>query len=79
MRKSRRKLVNRIPKAIAEYKLGLSSDHDGSTHYQLARLYQRSGKPAEAAELIRVSKQLRERWDNQAHVAMEQRSVVNNG
>jgi len=67
--------TNRIPDAIAEYKLGLSTDHDGSIHYQLARLYQKAGNSALAAEQFRVSKQLREHWDNQAHVAMEQRST----
>ena len=67
--------TDRVPQAIAEYKRGLTSDRDGSIHYQLARLYQKSGKAAEATELIRISKQLREHWDNQAHVAMEQRST----
>lgn len=67
--------TKRIPEAVAEYKLGLATDHDGSIHYQLARLYQKEGKPADAAEQIRISKQLREHWDNQAHVAMEQRST----
>jgi tetratricopeptide (TPR) repeat protein len=67
--------TNRIPEAVAEYKLGLATDHDGSIHFQLARLYQKEGKPADAAEQIRISKQLREHWDNQAHVALEQRST----
>jgi tetratricopeptide (TPR) repeat protein len=67
--------TDRIPEAIAEYKLGLSTDHDGSIHFQLARLYQKVGDSAAALEQIRISKQLRGRWDNQAHVALEQRST----
>ena len=67
--------TGRMPEAISEYKLGLSSDQDGSIHYQLARLYQKTGNSLAASEEIRISKQLRERWDNQAHVSMEQRST----
>lgn len=67
--------TGRIAEAISEYKMGLANDPDGSLHYQLARLYQKSGNAAAASEQIRISRQLRERWDNQAHVAMEQRST----
>ena len=67
--------TGRIPEAISEYRSGLSTDQDGSIHYQLARLYQKSGDSAAASEQIRISKQLRERWDNQAHVVLEQRST----
>src|SRR5258708_11221592 len=31
-------------RAIEEYNLGLPSDDDGSVHYQLGRLYQRTGQ-----------------------------------
>jgi predicted Zn-dependent protease len=64
--------TNRIPAAISEYKQGLSSDGDGSIHYQLARLYEKSGDKDAAAEAIRESQQLRKRWDDQAHTAIEQ-------
>jgi len=67
--------TNRIPEAIAEYKQGLSSDEDGSVHYQLARLYQRTGDRSAAEEEIRISKELRERWDNEAHISLEQLST----
>jgi tetratricopeptide (TPR) repeat protein len=67
--------TGRIPEAISEYKLGLSSDQDGSIHFQLARLYQKTGNSLTASEEIRISKQLRERWDNKAHVSLEQRST----
>jgi tetratricopeptide (TPR) repeat protein len=64
--------TGRIAAAIAEYKLGMAGDEDGSIHYQLARLYQKTGNKAAAAEEIRLSKQLRERWDNQAHLDLGQ-------
>jgi len=64
--------TNRIPAAISEYKQGLASDGDGSIHYQLARLYEKSGDKDAAAEAIRESQQLRRRWDDQAHTAIEQ-------
>jgi predicted Zn-dependent protease len=64
--------TGRITAAIAEYKLGMAGDEDGGIHYQLARLYQRTGDKTAAAEEIRLSKQLRERWDNQAHLDLGQ-------
>jgi tetratricopeptide (TPR) repeat protein len=64
--------TGRTTDAIAEYKLGIAGDEDGSIHYQLARLYQKAGDKTAAAEEIRLSKQLRERWDNQAHLDMGQ-------
>lgn len=67
--------TNRTAEAITEYRLGLSSDQDGSVHYQLARLYQKTGDSAAASEQIRVSKQLRAHWDHQAHVALEQQAT----
>jgi len=67
--------TNRISGAISEYKLGLSNDVDGSIHYQLARLYEKSGDKDAAAEEIRISQQLRKRWDDQAHTAIEQLST----
>jgi len=67
--------TNRISAAISEYKLGLVSDVDGSIHYQLARLYEKSGDKKAAAEEIRISQQLRKRWDDQAHTAIEQLST----
>lgn len=64
--------TNRVAMAIVEYKLGLASDEDGSIHYQLARLYEKSGDKAAAEEEIRTSQQLRKRWDDQAHMVIEQ-------
>jgi predicted Zn-dependent protease len=64
--------TDRIPAAISEYKAGLSTDEDGSIHYLLARLYQKSGDRKAAEEAFRDSKALRRRWDDRARVALEQ-------
>jgi tetratricopeptide (TPR) repeat protein len=48
-------------RAIDEYKLGLPSDDDGSVHYQLGRLYQRTGEAKLAAEAFADSKALNQR------------------
>jgi predicted Zn-dependent protease len=64
--------TDRIPAAISEYKAGLSADGDGSIHFQLARLYQKSGDKSAAEEAFRESKRLRSQWDDQARVALEQ-------
>jgi tetratricopeptide (TPR) repeat protein len=48
-------------RAIDEYKLGLPSDDDGSVHYQLGRLYQRTGDAKLAAEAFADSKALNQR------------------
>jgi tetratricopeptide (TPR) repeat protein len=48
-------------RAIDEYKLGLPSDDDGSVHYQLGRLYQKSGEATLAAQAFADSKALNER------------------
>jgi tetratricopeptide (TPR) repeat protein len=67
--------TDRIPKAISEYKAALSTDEDGSIHYQLARLYQKSGNKVEAEEAFKASKRLRSHWDDRAHIALEQSST----
>jgi tetratricopeptide (TPR) repeat protein len=48
-------------RAIVEYKLGLSSDDDGSVHFQLGRLYQKAGEAALAADAFATSKSLIQR------------------
>jgi tetratricopeptide (TPR) repeat protein len=65
--------TDRIPAAISEYKKGLSTDEDGSIHFQLGRLYQRSGDKNAAAEALRESKRLRQQWDGRSRLALEQR------
>jgi tetratricopeptide (TPR) repeat protein len=64
--------TNRPSDAIAEYKLGITMDEDGSLHYQLARLYQKTGNENAAAEEMQLSKQLREQWDDRAHLDLGQ-------
>jgi tetratricopeptide (TPR) repeat protein len=67
--------TDRIPAAISEYKEGLSSDEDGSIHYQLARLYQKSGDKIAAEEAFKESKRLSRQWDDHAKIALEQSST----
>ena len=64
--------TDRVQAAIAEYKLGLSTDDNGSIHYQLARLYQKSGNKAAADEAFKQSKQLVDRRNDRARIALEQ-------
>jgi len=67
--------TDRVPAAISEYKAGLSADEDGSIHYQLARLYQKSGDRTDAEEAFRASKRLRSQWDDRASIALQQNST----
>ena len=71
--------TNRIPAAIAEYEQGLATDQDGSLHYRLARLYQKVGDKANAEKDIRMSQEIRARWDEQAHIALGQESAQASG
>lgn len=64
--------TGRVAAAISQYKLGLASDQDGRVHYQLARLYQKTGDKTNAEEEIRISKEIRNRWDQQAHIDLGQ-------
>ena len=64
--------TNRIPAAIAEYKLGLATDENGSVHYQLARLYQKTGDTVAGEEAFKESKRLVNRSHDWARVALEQ-------
>ncbi len=62
---------------MAEYKLGLSTDENGSIHYQLARLYQKSGNKAAAQEAFAESKRLANRRNNRTR--LEQGQVGTDG
>jgi tetratricopeptide (TPR) repeat protein len=64
--------TDRIPEALAEFKLGITSDEDGSIHFQMARLYQKTGDKKAAAEAFQASQQLRKQWDDRASVALQQ-------
>jgi hypothetical protein len=52
--------------------LGITSDEDGSIHFQMARLYQKTGDKKAAAEAFQASQQLRKQWDDRASVALQQ-------
>ena len=66
--------TNRIPAAIAEYKLGLAADHDGGVHYQLGRLYQSSGDRAAATEAFKEAKRLADHKIDRERIALGQSS-----
>jgi tetratricopeptide (TPR) repeat protein len=58
-------------RAIEEYKLGLPSDDDGSVHFQLARLYQKTGETKLAAEAFADSKFLNQRKQTAAQTTSD--------
>lgn len=64
--------TNRTQEAIAELKLALPSDKDGSLHYQIARLYLKVGDRASANQAFEVTKQLQQLGLMHATVAMQQ-------
>jgi len=64
--------TNRTQQAIAELKLALASDKDGSLHYQIARLYLKVGDRDSAAKAFEVSKRLEREGLMRATVSMEQ-------
>ncbi len=67
--------TDRIPAAISEYKAGLPADQDGSIHFQLGRLYQKTGDKNAADEAFKASRTLRRQWDAGARIALEQSST----
>jgi predicted Zn-dependent protease len=70
--------TDRIPAAILEYKKGLSTDEDGSIHFQLGRLYQKSGDRTAAEDAFKESKRLRQQWDDRSRLALEPTSTDTN-
>ncbi len=64
--------TSRVPAAIAEYKLALGTDEDGSIHYQLGRLYQKSGDKAAALVAFKEAKILADRKHDRERVAFGQ-------
>lgn len=64
--------TNRTQQAIAELKLGLPSDKDGSLHYQIARLYLKVGDTDSAKQAFEVTKRLQQEGLMHAAVAMQQ-------
>jgi tetratricopeptide (TPR) repeat protein len=64
--------TNRTQGAIAEFRLALDSDKDGSLHYQIARLYLKVGNRALANQAFEMSKRIQREGLMRATVAMEQ-------
>jgi len=59
-------------RAIEEFKAGLASDDDGSVHFQLGRLYQKSGETKLAAAAFEESKAIAQRKQTSASGLIEQ-------
>lgn len=57
--------------AIEQLKLGLSSDQDGSLHYQLARLYRKAGDTKDAAVAIDQMKAIQQQYRQGAVIALQ--------
>jgi len=66
--------TNRTQEAIAELKLALADDKDGHIHYQLARLYLKTGDREAAKQAFETSNRLRSEGLNRAAIAMQQNS-----
>lgn len=64
--------TERIQEAIAELKLALADDKDGTAHYQIARLYLKVGDRDLAKQAFDVSQRLRGEGLNRAAVATQQ-------
>ena len=64
--------TNRTQEAIAELKLALDNDKDGSLHYQIARLYLKVGERELANQAFEASKRIQREGLIRATVAMEQ-------
>jgi tetratricopeptide (TPR) repeat protein len=64
--------TGRTQRAIAEFKLALADDKDGTVHYQIGRLYLKVGDRDSAKQAFQVSQRLRSEGLNRATVAMQQ-------
>ena len=64
--------LGRVPEAIANLKLGLDADEDGSFHYQLARLYRQTGDTAAAAAAMEQAKSLAQEHRARAVIAVQE-------
>ena len=63
--------TGRDQEAIKELKLGVSSDEDGSVHYQLARLYRKSGNAKDATVALEEMREIQERRRANAVIAFK--------
>jgi predicted Zn-dependent protease len=62
--------TGRAKEALKELTQGLSSDEDGSVHYQLARLYKEAGDEKAAYAAFEKAKQIRASHDELARRAL---------
>jgi len=67
--------TDRTQQAIAELKLGLADDKDGSLHYQIARLYLKTGNRDSAKEAFEVSDRMHREGLRRAVVALQQGEI----
>lgn len=59
----------RTSEAITQLKLAMPGDHDGSYHYQLYRLYEKTGDHAAVAAALAEPEALRKQRDAKVHVS----------
>jgi tetratricopeptide (TPR) repeat protein len=69
--------TDRTQQAIAELKLALPQDKDGSLHYQIGRLYLKIGDREAAQQAFAVVKQMEQTGLTRAAVALKQRADSN--
>lgn len=73
--------TGKTPQAIEQLRLGLASDQNGSLHYQLARLYRRTGDTKAAAAAIDQMKAIQRQYRQGAVIALQdsRSSELNDG
>lgn len=67
--------TERTQQAIAELKLGIADDKDGSLHYQIARLYLKVGSRDLAKEAFEASDRMHREGLTRAAVALQQGGI----
>jgi tetratricopeptide (TPR) repeat protein len=67
--------TDRTQQAIAELKLGLADDKDGSLHYQIARLYLKVGNRDLATQAFEMSDRMHREELTRASVALQQGGI----
>jgi tetratricopeptide (TPR) repeat protein len=63
--------TGRTEEAIEQLKMGVSSDQDGTTYYQLARLYRKIGDEKDAAAAMQQMRVIQQRRRSTAALALE--------
>ena len=65
-----------LPKAIHQFELALPGDEDGSMHYQLSRLYRKTGELAKAQSAEAQAKELVAKREANAAIALRERMAT---